>query len=99
MPVCDGTGTPRSALHAAMPLISGEVRIAGRNDINEETRRSNIYDSSGDRRRWIDVQYHGRLNFYGSAGEEWFEYNAKFTDGFLVKIERDMQHTKNWRLP
>lgn len=58
-----------------------------------------------------DLNYHGILNFYGSAhsGElvrislqpatfgqdlnhadevEWFEYNAKFTDGELVGIEQ-----------
>jgi hypothetical protein len=27
------------------------------------------------------------LNFYGSEGTRWHEYNAKFTDGQLVSIE------------
>lgn len=34
-----------------------------------------------------DTNYHGMLNFYGSSGDEWHEYNAKFTDGRLVKID------------
>lgn len=43
-----------------------------------------------------DTNFHGVLNFYGCAGDrkdgtwEWHEYNAKFTDGKLVSIERDM---------
>lgn len=42
-----------------------------------------------------DEEFHGILNFYTSGGDrkdgtwEWFEYNAKFTDGKLVSIERD----------
>lgn len=40
--------------------------------------------------RWVDLNFHGILNFYGTAkpSGEWFEYNAKFTDGTLVSIER-----------
>jgi hypothetical protein len=34
-----------------------------------------------------DVNFHGMLNFYGSEGTRWHEYNAKFTDGQLVSIE------------
>ena len=42
---------------------------------------------------WDDLNYHGVLNFYGNVGgvydaEHWYEYNAKFTDGFLVSINR-----------
>ena len=43
-----------------------------------------------------DANFHGVLNFYGRKGDrkdgtwEWHEYNAKFTDGQLVSIERDM---------
>jgi hypothetical protein len=44
-------------------------------------------------RRWDDLNLHGMFNFYGNSGPnfdgEWFEYNAKFTDGALVRIERD----------
>lgn len=42
--------------------------------------------------RWQDMNYHGVLNFYGSASEnwkgEWFEYDATFTHGKLETIER-----------
>lgn len=40
-----------------------------------------------------DANYHGIVNFYGSEGRSenanyrWHEYNAKFTDGKLEKIE------------
>jgi len=41
---------------------------------------------------WKDMNYHGVLNFYGSTSHdwhgEWVEYDAKFTDGQLVSIER-----------
>ncbi len=47
------------------------------------------------RGRDLDVQYHGMLNFYGTKEqqqgynpENWYEYNAKFTDGTLVNVER-----------
>lgn len=42
-----------------------------------------------------EVPFHGVINFYGCCGDrkkgdwEWHEYNAKFTDGRLVSIERD----------
>lgn len=46
---------------------------------------------------WKDMNYHGVLNFYGSASEdwkgEWFEYNATFTHGALAKIERVSSET------
>ena len=35
-----------------------------------------------------DMNYHGIVNFYISQKEEWFEYNAKFTNGQLETIER-----------
>lgn len=35
-----------------------------------------------------DSNYHGMFNFYNSFKGEWFEYNAKFTDGDLVIINR-----------
>jgi len=47
-----------------------------------------------------DANLHGMLKFYGSSGEheastrEWHEYNAKFVDGQLVSIERDMSKAK-----
>lgn len=41
---------------------------------------------------WRDLNFHGVLNFYGSTSRdwkgEWIEYNARFTDGQLVGIER-----------
>jgi len=36
-----------------------------------------------------DSCYHGVVNFYGSDGDCWHEYNAKFTDGQLVEITKD----------
>ena len=43
----------------------------------------------------VDIAFHGILNFYTydkSPGErdvaEWYEYDAKFTDGQLVSITR-----------
>ena len=52
-------------------------------------------------RRWRDLEFHGVFNFYGHervkpAGNppyfepdehRWHEYNARFTDGQLVRIE------------
>jgi len=38
---------------------------------------------------WVELDdYHGYVNFYSSVNEVWYEFNAKFTDGKLVKIER-----------
>ena len=38
---------------------------------------------------WIDLKdYHGYVNFYTSVNNIWYEFNAKFTDGQLVNIER-----------
>ncbi len=34
-----------------------------------------------------DANFHGVVNFYGSEGLIWHEYNAKFTDGQLVGID------------
>lgn len=34
------------------------------------------------------INLHGYFNFYTNCGNDWFEFNAKFTDGKLVKIER-----------
>ena len=36
----------------------------------------------------VDLNYHGFLNFYGGEGDEWREFNAKFTDGQLVEIKQ-----------
>lgn len=37
-----------------------------------------------------DTQFHGVLNFYTyiDTVEHWWEYNAKFTDGQCVSVER-----------
>lgn len=36
----------------------------------------------------VTIPYHGWINFYTDCEGEWFEFNAKFTDGKLVEIER-----------
>ena len=42
-----------------------------------------------------EIDFHGWLNFYtNDKTRGWLEYNAKFTDGRLVKIE-----TANAKLP
>jgi len=38
--------------------------------------------------KWIDIEHHGYVNFYTSVNNIWYEFNAKFTDGRLVIIER-----------
>lgn len=38
---------------------------------------------------WKDLEFHGILRFYASTDDDqWFEYNAKFTDGKLVSFTR-----------
>jgi len=41
-------------------------------------------------RRWERIPLHGMFNFYGNSGPnfegDWYEYDAKFTDGTLVEI-------------
>ncbi len=45
-------------------------------------------------RRWLDLDYHGDFNFYGSEGTagtpeyRWHEYVARFTDGALTSIRQ-----------
>jgi hypothetical protein len=36
------------------------------------------------------ISYHGYVNFYSGVGDEWFEFNAKFENGKLVEIVRDV---------
>ena len=36
----------------------------------------------------VDLNFHGVLNFYDGWKDEWVEFNAKFTDGVVVSIER-----------
>jgi hypothetical protein len=39
--------------------------------------------------QWIELNdYHGNVNFYNYVNNIWYEFNAKFTDGQLVNIER-----------
>ena len=44
--------------------------------------------------KWVkigeeDLNYHGWLNFYGNDSKgEWWEFNAKFTDGVMVEVVR-----------
>ena len=38
--------------------------------------------------KWVDIEHHGYVNFYTSVNNIWYEFNAKFTDGQLVSIER-----------
>lgn len=33
------------------------------------------------------VEHHGYVNFYSNVGDDWYEFNAKFTDGKLVEIK------------
>ena len=33
------------------------------------------------------IPMHGYVNFYSNIGEDWYEFNAKFTDGKLESIE------------
>lgn len=37
---------------------------------------------------WTDAEYHGIFHFYASVDDEWYAYDAKFTDGDLEAIER-----------
>jgi len=39
-------------------------------------------------KKWEYIEYHGYVNFYRSINDVWYEFNAKFTDGKLVNIER-----------
>jgi hypothetical protein len=34
------------------------------------------------------IPHHGYVRFYDSINREWYEFNAKFTDGKLVEIKR-----------
>lgn len=34
------------------------------------------------------IPHHGYVIFYSSINREWYEFNAKFTDGKLVEIKR-----------
>lgn len=65
-----------------------ERRYYGTPEWEEDT----IYQSLGSIRSIpvadIDVQHHGVIRFYTSKGGEWFEYEAKFTDGQVVEIKR-----------
>jgi len=33
------------------------------------------------------LSFHGVVNFYAMQGHDWWEYDAKFTDGVCVKID------------
>lgn len=46
-----------------------------------------------ERTKKILTDYHGYLNFYDYVNTQWFEFNAKFTDGKLVEIKRVQEHT------
>jgi len=51
-------------------------------------RHPGAYEEAREYAEDIDLNFHGILNFYGyDAEKEWHEYNAKFTDGTLVKID------------
>jgi hypothetical protein len=38
--------------------------------------------------RWEQIEFHGDMNFYGSDGDVWHEYVARFTDGKLSLIKQ-----------
>lgn len=33
------------------------------------------------------IEYHGYIEFYSNINKDWYEFNAKFTDGKLVSIK------------
>lgn len=37
---------------------------------------------------WTDTAYHGGFEFHTTVDDEWYSYEATFTDGDLVAIER-----------
>lgn len=37
--------------------------------------------------RLVTEPHHGNVNFYNRIGDDWYEFNTKFTDGKLVSIE------------
>lgn len=37
---------------------------------------------------WEDIDYHGMFYFYSKIGDEWYEYEVKYTDGKLEEIQR-----------
>ena len=62
----------------------------------DETIKSGMFELTGKMgglvtkdEQWIELNdYHGYVNFYTSVNNIWYEFNAKFTDGQLVNIER-----------
>ena len=39
----------------------------------------------------VPIEYHGIVKFYSNVDKEWFEFEAKFTDGKLINIKRNKQ--------
>ena len=37
---------------------------------------------------WEDTEFHGDLIFYTSHNKEWFEYEARFTEGNFTRVKR-----------
>ena len=56
------------------PNADGYMKFAG------SMRRTNEHK--------VRLNYHGMVNFYTHIDSEWFEFEAKFTDGILVDINR-----------
>lgn len=44
--------------------------------------------------KWVDLEQDEPFNFYTGCDGEWFEFNAIFKDGDLVRIEREMPKEK-----
>ena len=40
------------------------------------------------------ILHHGYVNFYSNIGKDWYEFNAKFTNGKLEFIEGGKEKTK-----
>lgn len=38
--------------------------------------------------QWVDIAHQEYVNFYAFVNNVWYEFNANFTDGQLVSIER-----------
>lgn len=79
------------------PVPESEWKYVGATDAleqlwHEQSKTKPIFAES-------DINFHGMLNFYGTSGKredgsyEWHEYNAKFTDGKLVEIARELKPT------
>lgn len=80
----------------------GERLMIKRSDIEEVPMNERPYPNAGGLRefigslreiniRWEDLNFHGKFNFYARIGgkkPEFFNFEAKYTDGNLTEIKR-----------